>query len=173
VEHERAASGKLRQYRLEHGPGAIRRALAGCKPGTAVTLEATANGYWIVDEIEPAGWVRRLVHPRQAKLMRGLINKTDKLDAHGLNRRQRNGTLPTVGIPPRPLREGRELTRRRGVLVGQRTRGKNRRTAPSANSTFACVCAKGTAGQWERWRGTGPKPPSTSSLVSRPIKIRP
>src|SRR5438128_9400120 len=43
--------------------------------------------------------------------MMGLINKTDKLDVHGLNRLQRNGTLPTVWIPPRPLRDLRELTR--------------------------------------------------------------
>jgi transposase len=132
VEHEGAASGKVRQYRVEHGPGAIRQALVGSKPGTEVAIEATANWYWIVDEIEQAGLVPRLVHPRKAKLMMGLINKTDKLDAHGLNRLQRNGTLPTVWIPPGPLRELRELTRTRVVLVAQRTRWKNRSTATLA-----------------------------------------
>ena len=43
-------------------------------------MEAIGNWYWIVDEIEQAGLVPRLVHPRKAKLMMGLINKTDKLD---------------------------------------------------------------------------------------------
>ena len=52
VEHEAVASGRVRQYRLAHGPGAIRQALTGCAPGTPVALEATANWYWIVDEIE-------------------------------------------------------------------------------------------------------------------------
>jgi len=132
VEQERAASGKIRQYRLEHAPGAILRALRDCPPGTAVALEATANWYWIVDEIEQAGLVPRLVHPRKAKLMMGLINKTDKLDAHGLNVLARNGTLPVVWIPPGPLRELRELTRTRVVLVAQRTRWKNRVTATLA-----------------------------------------
>jgi len=132
VEHEQVKSGKIRQYRLEHAPGAIRRVLAGCPAGTAVALEATANWYWIVDEIEEAGLVPQLVHPRKAKLMMGLINKTDKLDAHGLNRLQRNGTLPVVWIPPGPLRELRELTRTRVVLVAQRTRWKNRLTATLA-----------------------------------------
>jgi transposase len=132
VEHEQVRTGKVRQYRLEHAPGAIRRALARCEPGTAVALEATANWYWIVDEIEQARLVPKLVHPRKAKLMMGLINKTDKLDAHGLNRLQRNGTLPTVWIPPGPLRELRELTRTRVVLVAQRTRWKNRLTATLA-----------------------------------------
>jgi hypothetical protein len=38
----------------------------------------------------------------------------------------RNGTLPTVWIHPGTLRELRELTRTRVVLVAQRTRWKNR-----------------------------------------------
>lgn len=132
VEHEWEKSGRVRSYRLEHGPGAIRRALAGCAAGTIVALEATANWYWIVDEIEQAGLVPKLVHPRKAKLMMGMINKTDRLDAQGLNRLQRNGTLPTVWIPPGRLRPLRELTRTRVVLVAQRTRWKNRITATLA-----------------------------------------
>jgi transposase len=132
VEHEEVATGKVRQYRIEHAPGAIRRALAGCEPGTAVAIEATANWYWITDEIEQARCVPRLTHPRKAKLMMGLIDKTDQLDVHGMNRLQRNGTLPTVWIPPGPLRELRELTRTRVVLVAQRTRWKNRITATLA-----------------------------------------
>jgi transposase len=132
VEHQQANTGKTRTYRLEHAPGAIRQALAGCSPGTPVAIEATANWYWITDEIEQAQCVPRLVHPRKAKLMMGQINKTDKLDTHGLNQLQRNGTLPTVWIPPGPLRELRELTRTRVVLVAQRTRWKNRITATLA-----------------------------------------
>jgi len=132
VEHQQANTGKTRHYRLEHAPGAIRQALAGCAPGTPVAIEATANWYWITDEIEQAQCVPRLVHPRRAKLMMGQINKTDKLDTHGLNTLQRNGTLPTVWIPPGRLRELRELTRTRVVLVAQRTRWKNRITATLA-----------------------------------------
>jgi transposase len=132
VEHWEANTGELRQYRLEHEPGAIQRALGKCDPGTAVAVEATANWYWITDEIERAGCVPRLVHPRKAKMMMGQINKTDKLDTHGLNTLQRNGTLPTVWIPPGKLRELRELTRTRVVLVAQRTRWKNRITATLA-----------------------------------------
>jgi transposase len=132
VEHEQVTTGKVRQYRVEHAPGAIVRALTGCQAGTAVAIEATANWYWIIDEIEQAGLRPVLVHPRKAKLMMGQINKTDRLDTHGMNRLQRNGTLPTVWIPPGPLRELRELTRTRVVLVAQRTRWKNRITATLA-----------------------------------------
>jgi transposase len=64
--------------------------------------------------------------------MMGLTNKTDKLDAQGLNRLQRNETLPTVWIPPGKLRDLRELTRTRLVVVAERTRLKNRLSATLA-----------------------------------------
>jgi len=132
MEREEAGSGKLRHARIEHAPGAIREALAECEPGTVVAIEASGNWYWITDEIEQAHLIPRLVHPRKAKLMMGQINKTDRLDTHGMNRLQRSGTLPVVWIPPGPLRELRELTRTRVVLVAQRTRWKNRITATLA-----------------------------------------
>jgi transposase len=132
VDREDHSTGKNIGYRLEHAPGAVRNYLSACAPGTAVAVEATGNWYWIVDEIEQAKCVPRLVHPRKAKLMMGMVNKTDKLDAQGANRLQRNGTLPTVWIPPGPLRDLRELTRTRLVLVSQRTRLKNRLSATLA-----------------------------------------
>jgi len=153
VEHEQVATGRVRQYRLPHAPGAICKALAGCEPGTAVAIEATANWYWIVEEIEQAGLQPRLVHPRKAKLLMGLVNKTDRLDAHGLNLLQRNGTLPTVWIPPGHLRELREMTRTRVVLVAQRTRWKNRITATLAKwglpgSAYSDPYGKSARAEW-------------------------
>ena len=79
-----------------------------------------------MDEIEAAGMVPKLVHARKAKLMMGQINKTDKLDARGLNLLQRNKTLPTVWIPPGELRDQRDLPRTRMVLVAQKVQLKNR-----------------------------------------------
>ncbi len=67
VEHFHANTQKNRQYRLEHAPGVVRQALQGCAPGTPVAIEATANWYWITDEIEQAGCVPRLVHPRKSE----------------------------------------------------------------------------------------------------------
>jgi len=142
VDRQDHSGGKSSGHRLEHAPGAVRNYLSGCEPGTAVAVEATGNWYWIIDEIEQAGLQPRLVHPRKAKLMMGLTNKTDKLDAQGLNRLQRNGTLPTVWIPPGPLRDLRELTRTRLVLVAQRTRLKNRLSATLAKyGTPASECS--------------------------------
>lgn len=116
----------VREERIEHDRGALRRFLERCEHGAPVAVETIGNWDWIVDEIEAAGCLPKLVHARKAKLMMGMINKTDKLDARGLNRLQRNGTLPTVWIPPGELRDQRELPRTRMVLVRQRTQLKNR-----------------------------------------------
>ena len=94
--------------------------------GSPVAVETIGNWYWIVDEIEQAGMVPRLVHARKAKMMFGCINKTDKLDAKGLNMLQRAGTLPTVWIPPAQVRDKRELPRTRMVFAVGRTKLKNR-----------------------------------------------
>jgi transposase len=119
--------GKTRiEARVEHGPGAIRQFLAGRESGSSVAVETVGNWYWIVSEIEQAGMIPKLVHARRAKMMLSTTNKTDRLDARGLNRLQRSGTLPTVWIPPGQLRDKRELFRTRMVLTQQRTKLKNR-----------------------------------------------
>jgi transposase len=59
-------------------------------------------------------------------MMLASANKTDRLDARGMNRLQRTGTLPTVWIPSAELRDQRELFRTRMVFTQQRTRVKNR-----------------------------------------------
>jgi transposase len=116
----------VREQRIVHERGALREFLERCEQGSPVAVETIGNWYWIVDEIEAAGCVPKLVHARKAKLMMGEINKTDRLDVRGLNRLQQAGTLPTVWIPPGEWRDQRDLPRTRMVLVRQRTQLKNR-----------------------------------------------
>ena len=116
----------LCEKRINHGRGAIKQFLADWTTGANVALETVGNWYWIVDEIEQAQMQPKLVHAHKAKLMLGSINKTDKLDARGLNKLQRTGTLPTVWIPPGDIRDHRELPRTRMVFTNLRTRLKNR-----------------------------------------------
>ena len=91
-----------------------------------MALETVGNWYWVVDEIEAGGGKPQLVNARLAKLMMGMVNKSDKLDAQGMNRLQRTGTLPTVWIPSSSVRDARELPRTRMVLSQQRRQLKNR-----------------------------------------------
>lgn len=123
---EQVEGGHKKQKRIVHERGKIKEFLGSCKKGSPVAVETIGNWYWILDEIEEAEMVPRLVHAYKAKVMMGMINKTDKLDVMGLNRLQRVGTLPTVWIPPKEIRDKRELTRGRMVFSSQRTRIKNR-----------------------------------------------
>lgn len=123
---ERPDGQLVRETRIPHARGALQRFLAGCELGSPVAVETIGSWYWIVDEVEETGYRPQLVHAHKAKLMLGLVNKTDRLDARGLNQLQRAGTLPTVWIPPAELRDWRDLPRTRMVLVRQRTQLKNR-----------------------------------------------
>jgi transposase len=123
---EEMKDGRISEKRIEHSRGNIREFLDRFDPGSAVAVETVGNWYWIVDEIEAAGMLPKLVHSRKAKMMLAMVNKTDRLDARGLNRLQRTGTLPTVWIPPGELRDKRELFRTRMVFSNQCTRLKNR-----------------------------------------------
>lgn len=114
------------ECRVDHSRGAITAFLSRWEAGSKVAVETIGNWYWIVDEIEEAKMTPQLVHAHKAKLMLGAVNKTDKLDARGLNRLQRAGTLPTVWIPSGDLRDKRELPRTRMVFGKMRTQLKNR-----------------------------------------------
>lgn len=120
------ATGKIFDGRIDHERGALREFLSACEAGSAVAVETIGNWYWIVDEIEAAGMNPQLVHARKPKMMLASSKKTDKLDAHGINRLQRVGTLPTVWIPDGALRDRCELFRTRMTFTHRRTSTKNR-----------------------------------------------
>lgn len=167
---ERADGKVVREKRIAHQPGVFRRFLAASEPGSPVAMETVGNWYWIVDEVEAAGFQPQLVHAHKAKLMLGRVNKTDRLDAQGLVQLQRAGTLPVVWIPPREIRDKRELPRTRMVLVRQRTRLKNRIHAtfskygiplPELSDLF------GTRGRAELHARLGALPLQTSFVTAR------
>jgi transposase len=112
--------------KVEHEKEKFRSFLDTLPRASEIAVETVGNWYWLIDEMEKAGHKPSLVHAGKAKLMMGNINKTDKLDARGLALLARNGTIPTVWIPPGELRDQRELPRMRLVLVSMRTKLKNR-----------------------------------------------
>ena len=76
---EELESGKIFDSRVEHTKGSVVDFLNRCDPGSPVAIETLGN--WIVDEIEAAGMIPKLVHARKAKMMLAMVSKTDKLDA--------------------------------------------------------------------------------------------
>lgn len=92
-------------------------------PGTvsAVAVESTYNWYWLVDGLQAAGFVVKLVNTAKVKQYEGLKHSGDFQDARHLAHLLRLGILPCGYIYPREERALRDLLRKRSQLVRQRT----------------------------------------------------
>ena len=99
----------------------IVEALRSCGPITSVAVESTFNWYWLVDGLQDAGYVTRLVNTAAVKQYDGLKHSGDFSDARQLAHLLRLGILPTGYIYPRNARAVRDLLRKRSQLVRQRT----------------------------------------------------
>jgi transposase len=91
---------------------------------TAVAMESTGIYWRPVYNLLEEGRAITLVNAQHIKAMPG--RKTDVRDAEWLADLLRHGLLRPSFIPPRPIRELRELTRYRAALVGQHTAEVNR-----------------------------------------------
>jgi transposase len=95
----------------------------GC---THVVMESTGE-YWrpifnVLEEEESLQVI--LANSKQVKALRG--HKTDPEDAHWLAYLLRHGLIRPSFIPPKPIRELRDLTRRRRQLVRTGAQERNR-----------------------------------------------
>lgn len=117
-EHDRTVFAK----RLPNDLAAIIEALRSCA-GTlqGVAVESTYNWYWLVDGLQDAGFTMHLVNTAAVKQYDGLKYSGDFSDARHLAHLLRLGILPTGYIYPREQRAVRDLLRKRGQLVRQRS----------------------------------------------------
>jgi transposase len=90
-----------------------------------VVMESTGP-YWkpVFNVLEEAGVQTTLANPQQVKNLRG--HKTDMKDCQWLAHLLRHGMIRPSYIPPRPIRELRDLTRRRKQLVRNGAMERNR-----------------------------------------------
>ena len=86
-----------------------------------VVVESTYNWYWLVDGLQEHGHRVRLANPSAMEQYNGLKNADDQNDAFFLAELSRLGIVPEGYIYPREDRPGRDLLRRRMLLVRQRT----------------------------------------------------
>jgi transposase len=108
--------------RLQNDLGLILQELAPFAEhlvGTAV--ESTFNWYWLVDGLQEAGYRVHLANPAAMQQYEGLKFADDRSDARWLAHMLRIGVLPEGYIYPRQQRALRDLLRKRGRLVQQRT----------------------------------------------------
>jgi transposase len=90
-----------------------------------VVMESTGP-YWkpVFNVLEEAGIHTTLANPQQVKNLRG--HKTDMKDCQWLAHLLRHGMIRPSYIPPRPIRELRDLTRRRKQLIRNGAMERNR-----------------------------------------------
>lgn len=86
-----------------------------------LAVESTYNWYWLVDGLNNAGYRVHLVNTAAVKQYEGLKYTDDDTDAFWLAHLLRLGILPTGYIYPKQSRAVRDLLRKRGQLVRQRT----------------------------------------------------
>jgi transposase len=86
-----------------------------------IAVESTYNWYWLMDGLMAAGYRVHLVNTAAVKQYEGLKYTDDDSDAFWLAHLLRLGILPTGHIYPKESRAVRDLLRKRGQLVRQRT----------------------------------------------------
>src|SRR2546426_6987861 len=91
---------------------------------TEAVMESTGSYWKPVFNILEGSLKIILANPQQVKALRG--KKTDSNDSRWLASLLRHGLVQGSFIPPRAIRELRDLTRRRRRLVGDGTAEKNR-----------------------------------------------
>jgi transposase len=108
---------------------------------TVIALESTGVFWHPVYNLLREGRTMLLVNPQHMKAVPGL--KTDVKDSEWLADLLQHGLLKASFIPPKPIRELRELTRYRKTLIQERTQEVNRleKLLEGANIKLAAVAS--------------------------------
>lgn len=115
------AGNRIYWKRVTNAIGNFFEVLSGFPGILGVVLESTYNWYWLADGLIEAGYSVHISTPSKTQLYKGLKNTNDKTDAFWLAEMLRLGILPEGHILPREERLLRDLARKRGLLVQQRT----------------------------------------------------
>ena len=108
--------------RLPNELDVVARALSPfAKELRGVVVESTYNWYWLVDGLMDRGHRLHLANTGAIQQYSGLKYADDHSDAHWLATLLRLGILPEGYIYPKEERPLRDLLRKRGYLVHQRT----------------------------------------------------
>jgi len=116
----------LEQVNLPHASGELERYLTRLPADTRIAVEATGNWMWLYELSEARHPDLVLAHPLKTKAIASARIKTDKIDATTLAHLLRADLVPAAYIPPRTVRDTREILRYRSSLVRLRVQVKNK-----------------------------------------------
>ncbi len=116
----------LEQVQLRNDAPTLQGYLQRLRPDTRIAVEATGHWTYLYELIEDRCPDLVLAHPLKTKAIASARIKTDKIDATTLAHLLRADLLPAAYIPPRAVRDTRELLRTRASHVRLRTQVKNK-----------------------------------------------
>jgi len=116
----------LEQVKLANTPECLRGYVDTLPPHAKIALEATGSWYWFYELLEDKSPEIYLAHPLKTRAIAEARIKTDKVDSAMLAHLLRTDLLPFSYIPPREMRDIREILRYRASLISQRTQVKNK-----------------------------------------------
>jgi transposase len=116
----------IREGKVPNTPGDIRAAVEGLPRPIRVVFEATGNWQATYELLEGHVEEMQMAHPLETKAIAHARIKTDKIDAATLAHLGRADLVPQSWIPPREVRDLREILRHRAFLVSLQTKVKNR-----------------------------------------------
>lgn len=96
----------------------VRKFLRGLPGPVQVACETCVNTYWLVELVEEMGLPISVGHALKLRLIAESRQKTDKVDAGVIADLKRANFFPKIAIPPKEIRDVRELLRGR-VKLGQ------------------------------------------------------
>jgi transposase len=95
-------------------------------PGDAIVIEASGNAWHVYDQLTAQGAIVYVANPLLVKWIGSAPVKTDLHDTLKLAKLLAAGLLPTVWVPPAPVRALRTLVAQRRRWIKQRTQARNR-----------------------------------------------
>jgi len=116
----------LKKAKVHNAAASIEQFLRGFRASMCeAVVEATCNYYWMYEELSGLGCQVILAHPLKTRAIADAKVKNDRLDATILADLLRAKLIPESYIPPKDIRDLRELAREHNRLVRMRTRVKN------------------------------------------------
>jgi len=123
---EQSTGRILREGKVPNTPGDMAAAVKDLPRPIRVVFEATGNWQAAYEILENHVEELQMAHPLETKAIAHARIKTDKIDAATLAHLGRADLVPQSWIPPREVRDLREVLRHRAFLVSMQTKVKNR-----------------------------------------------
>jgi transposase len=101
----------VEELKIENDPKAFERIFKKYKGDIEVACEASSNAFWVADLLAPMVRKVHVGHTSKIRWIAAARIKTDKIDAGILAELLRVDLFPEIWIPPKRIRELRELVR--------------------------------------------------------------